>query len=214
MRISDWSSDVCSSDLRPAPPSRPRPELRDHLVARVEERAGGIDHALVPGQPADDGDALVRYAAGLYVPANHLVLGIDDIDEIALLVALDRGFRQQRRLDLAAADLCRGKAARPQRLVVAERDADRALARLRIDDRRNLPDLARKARGRSDRRHRRRLPYPEPGEVAFGQRRQHLHLAALGEPEQRAAGSRDNLAGFHHPTSEEHTTELPSLMRI
>src|SRR3546814_3107299 len=91
MRISDWSSDVCSSDL---------------------------------------------------VAADHLVILTDDIDVILPALALDGRFGKQRRLVRARDDPRRGEAAGPQRGRVAERDARDALARLRIDYRRNLPDLA------------------------------------------------------------------------
>src|SRR3546814_19799784 len=91
MRISDWSSDVCSSDL---------------------------------------------------VAADHLVILTDDIDVILPALALDGRFGKQRRLVRARDDPRRGEAAGPQRGRVAERDARDALARLRIDYLRNLPDLA------------------------------------------------------------------------
>src|SRR3546814_17209030 len=87
MRISDWSSDVCSSDL---------------------------------------------------VAADHLVILTDDIDVILPALALDGRFGKQRRLVRARDDPRRGEAAGPQRGRVAERDARDALARLRLDYRRNL----------------------------------------------------------------------------
>src|SRR3546814_4960272 len=40
MRISDWSSDVCSSDLAPAPkPAPPRASESDSLMSRQERQA-------------------------------------------------------------------------------------------------------------------------------------------------------------------------------
>src|SRR3546814_5568938 len=43
MRISDWSSDVCSSDLVAAPPriGRERGRIAEH-VAGIADRAGGL----------------------------------------------------------------------------------------------------------------------------------------------------------------------------
>src|SRR3546814_9851130 len=75
MRISDWSSDVCSSDLRAGEhPRRRRAEIADHRHQRRPQRmaakddggrqplgAGGADEILVEniGQPRPDRKSVV-----------------------------------------------------------------------------------------------------------------------------------------------------------
>src|SRR3546814_2093588 len=62
MRISDWSSDVCSSDL---PGSRgcvvvdPGPDLEPHLAALAD--AGPVDLVLVTHRHADHTGGLARF---------------------------------------------------------------------------------------------------------------------------------------------------------
>src|SRR3546814_14794302 len=65
MRISDWSSDVCSSDLLPAKP------LRQHPVI--------VDQPL-PGKPVVSGEALVAPIAGQHHLDDLACLLCDEID--------------------------------------------------------------------------------------------------------------------------------------
>src|SRR3546814_17625878 len=64
MRISDWSSDVCSSDLTCPPPTPPAPRRASHAPSdraegpRVSDTGDTAFPRLSPGVLADDGDAL------------------------------------------------------------------------------------------------------------------------------------------------------------
>src|SRR3546814_14335083 len=62
MRISDWSSDVCSSDLRQAAADRRRANGDGHRCARREglchRHAGALEAAPGTGQPARGGRRL------------------------------------------------------------------------------------------------------------------------------------------------------------
>src|SRR3546814_12215231 len=49
MRISDWSSDVCSSDLRPALPARPPARPADLDAVAVAEHEHVVERDLVAG---------------------------------------------------------------------------------------------------------------------------------------------------------------------
>src|SRR3546814_13152749 len=76
MRISDWSSDVCSSDLRPFRRERYRPGIERKRVAidfggkvKVQAAAGGEQHRTSPdgcsakGQRRNAGDTILVRAA-------------------------------------------------------------------------------------------------------------------------------------------------------
>src|SRR3546814_7320090 len=128
----------------------------------MEAGARRNEDALAAVEPAGDRDARVGDLAGGDVAADHLVILTDDIDVILPALALDGRFGKQRRLVRARDDPRRGEAAGPQRGRVAERDARDALARLRIDYRRNLPDLALELLVGPHRRHRRGHPDREP----------------------------------------------------
>src|SRR3546814_18649378 len=52
MRISDWSSYVCSSDLDQAPPLLERGE-RKHPGARIDLLLAGLAHVALEGDPTD-----------------------------------------------------------------------------------------------------------------------------------------------------------------
>src|SRR3546814_9254154 len=87
MRISDWSSDVCSSDLKPHPeplggPGRPECALADqssrgNAVGRVHGRAGAerigflgagaVEHALSPDPVEKAADRTLQLAASVAV---------------------------------------------------------------------------------------------------------------------------------------------------
>src|SRR3546814_4470517 len=62
MRISDWSSDVCSSDL--VPPLRPRPRHPDHAleVAPVVASRTASPSALSRKQRPDQCPLVIRYS--------------------------------------------------------------------------------------------------------------------------------------------------------
>src|SRR3546814_19094371 len=47
MRISDWSSDVCSSDLSRCPPPRARPADRDRTACPVSVEAEGVQRCRI-----------------------------------------------------------------------------------------------------------------------------------------------------------------------
>ena len=64
--------------------------LRADLLAGVEEGARRQDDALVAGEARGDGDAAVVDVADPDVAPHDLVLGVDDVDVIALAVALHR----------------------------------------------------------------------------------------------------------------------------
>src|SRR3546814_8379778 len=62
MRISDWSSDVCSSDLRP----RRRPAVHQGCLPRFRHRHdGAFLHSLAPGERAPD------HSGGRRGPPHH-----------------------------------------------------------------------------------------------------------------------------------------------
>src|SRR3546814_3000440 len=96
MRISDWSSDVCSSDLVGDDVSRPPERLRDH-------RQRGAGHVLlgehVPQPELDPDLALAQFGD----PPVHQRLGIDQPPvaearhRVELQVALDDGVLVDRR---------------------------------------------------------------------------------------------------------------------
>src|SRR3546814_18132040 len=67
MRISDWSSDVCSSDLVVERARRPLPPHRLLGDAAPEEWAGEIDQVLVPG-------GIVSEVDFFHYPSRTLVL--------------------------------------------------------------------------------------------------------------------------------------------
>src|SRR3546814_3730669 len=80
MRISDWSSDVCSSDL-----------------AGPRELVSVDDDAVGRRQPRTDDAQAVDLGADLdRLRRNHAVLA-DDIDDLARLVGLHRGGGDQQR---------------------------------------------------------------------------------------------------------------------
>src|SRR3546814_15952029 len=85
MRISDWSSDVCSSDL-PAPPRqpvRPREDCVVLLSGGLDSLIGAIDLTAMGRKPLavsnvvrGDGDNQVGFAAAIggglrHLPLNH-----------------------------------------------------------------------------------------------------------------------------------------------
>src|SRR3546814_11401065 len=61
MRISDWSSDVCSSDLRPGK------ELSAETVQRLTQPQPKSEFALVAAEPLPPGEALVGAVARVAV---------------------------------------------------------------------------------------------------------------------------------------------------
>src|SRR3546814_4989361 len=74
MRISDWSSDVCSSDLRRLDRGRGRRDIAErtrHAARRSAGAVAGLQRALLA---ADDGVFLVKGFAGL--------LALGEIEEI------------------------------------------------------------------------------------------------------------------------------------
>src|SRR3546814_998683 len=93
MRISDWSSDVCSSDLAPAP-----------VGAIADRRHAAIDAAVLPFDALADGHrhgALLRPGVALllaFVQAVDELQGEDGIERpvvaaalpVAVMVAIDR----------------------------------------------------------------------------------------------------------------------------
>src|SRR3546814_6362243 len=89
MRISDWSSDVCSSDLRSL---FPQPRLE--LVRRgIDQQIGGIDAALVGLVARRPQDAIVLRQRPLDVHVLH-----EDVELLAqqrLQVARDRACPEQ-----------------------------------------------------------------------------------------------------------------------
>src|SRR3546814_1267194 len=71
MRISDWSSDVCSSDLAAAQAMQADPERRelaDEEIAAVNARLAELDTTLmallVPRDARDEGDLYLEIRAG------------------------------------------------------------------------------------------------------------------------------------------------------
>src|SRR3546814_14573068 len=87
MRISDWSSDVCSSDLPLGGPGRPECALADqssrgNAVGRVHGRAGAerigflgagaVEHALSPDPVEKAADRTLQLAASV------AVVGLED----------------------------------------------------------------------------------------------------------------------------------------
>src|SRR3546814_6919935 len=95
MRISDWSSDVCSSDLADVEAAR----FRGAAVGRLHDAgpAAGADHeaAVVLGQALRPLGKAARQLAGGLVVARHLEIALGD-DEVGvfLLGALLLGHRQ------------------------------------------------------------------------------------------------------------------------
>src|SRR5690606_6639987 len=88
----------------------------------------------------------------------------------------------------------RGKAARTQRLVIAERDASNALTVLRIDDRRDLPHFTSEGLRGADRGHFSTRASGDPLEIGFAELDAHFHLATRSDAEQRARARADGLA--------------------
>src|SRR3546814_9463000 len=66
MRISDWSSDVCSSDLRPVEDGLAFPvPLRPHVVVRLEERRVLAEQFIDLGLGPDVELAFLAFAVGV-----------------------------------------------------------------------------------------------------------------------------------------------------
>src|SRR3546814_18541710 len=65
MRISDWSSDVCSSDLVVVPSPRGRSVIHDKIVSNVQEvRARGARTIVI----AEEGDTSIEPYAAVLIP--------------------------------------------------------------------------------------------------------------------------------------------------
>src|SRR3546814_13862516 len=67
MRISDWSSDVCSSDLGEALPDRVFAEVGSRALAQVRRAAGPAICCRIVGQSRADGIELDLAMAAQYV---------------------------------------------------------------------------------------------------------------------------------------------------
>src|SRR3546814_13864441 len=89
MRISDWSSDVCSSDLPPGAARRDAPQRRGrsrmmeklYLVARIADprvalRSRGIHSVVTVGTPVEVPGA-PPHVAGLFAPRSRVFPLID-----------------------------------------------------------------------------------------------------------------------------------------
>src|SRR3546814_9209820 len=84
MRISDWSSDVCSSDLAQHPGRAPAgAHLRHHVEHPVDDRVAGVQHLelrLVLAAAALRGDVDMHLVAGHHLDVEdrrRVVLRID-----------------------------------------------------------------------------------------------------------------------------------------
>src|SRR3546814_17535696 len=80
MRISDWSSDVCSSDLqllavRRTPPSYLRVPRSNLSLNQRKKRASGPSPSLLPGSR---GLRIVAHSAGARISATSSASGIDE----------------------------------------------------------------------------------------------------------------------------------------
>src|SRR3546814_322287 len=107
--------------------------FRLHLLPRRQEGAGRSHDAFIAVEAVQDRHARIGHLADLDVAPLHFVPAVDDIDEIALLVALHRRFRQHRRGAAAADDRGGGEAARTDRRIIGDGDAgyaDRKSTRL------------------------------------------------------------------------------------
>src|SRR3546814_17394238 len=92
MRISDWSSDVCSSDL--------------HLAADIQRQVGGIDHAAQEAQP---GWYQLVAAVGDEDPA-HIQLELRLARRLEQVRRPAAGHEQQQRvIELALAPVMQGQ---------------------------------------------------------------------------------------------------------
>src|SRR3546814_3781265 len=69
MRISDWSSDVCSSDLRPPPARRPLAQYRGGPGVRADGAAAGAGAA----DPGADAAAPDRHPGAVAAELSRLV---------------------------------------------------------------------------------------------------------------------------------------------
>src|SRR5215210_8235492 len=67
------------------------------LLAGVQERTSRKHHGLIPADAGDDGDSLLADRADLHVAALDQILGVDDVDIIAPLIAEDGALWKQRR---------------------------------------------------------------------------------------------------------------------
>src|SRR5690606_38746348 len=166
---------------------------RRNRFAFGQEPAGAQNDALGAREAAGDRNAPAGDETDANAAALRLVLVVDDVDIAALVVRQDRRFRQQRCDHGPAADRGAGEPARAELGCVWQRDARRALAAHLLDRRRELPDLAGKTLVGAHRRDARRDADRQLGEIGLADFRQHLHLAALGDGEQRLPAARDGL---------------------
>src|SRR3546814_10230965 len=101
MRISDWSSDVCSSDLL----NHEGPRVLQHAIFRLQRpaliemviHALGIEEVLNPVARQNEADVAHDFAGGI-VDADGVDLGEDHADDVAAAV-------QQRTAAVALADV-------------------------------------------------------------------------------------------------------------
>src|SRR3546814_19991980 len=76
MRISDWSSDVCSSDLSSLAGAAPHPDQHGALI--IEVLSSAPEHV-------SGGDALLRVEVPHTVPLHQVTLTLDGVDVTAML---------------------------------------------------------------------------------------------------------------------------------
>src|SRR3546814_8425142 len=82
MRISDWSSDVCSSDLSDSPMrDHPLTPMRDINLLRVLQRQSRGRVGLVPFASVEAGAAAISAALDVAESAGHRLMIVDAVSD-------------------------------------------------------------------------------------------------------------------------------------
>src|SRR3546814_10870652 len=148
MRISDWSSDVCSSDLD----ARNKRLLADRQKAVVAEQQRQVD-ALTIRAPFNGQVGQVHVPQGTSVVANGPVLSVVDLDKFEVEIKVPESFARDLGIGITAQVTSNGKTYKAEVSAVSPEVVNGEVnARLRFAEGQQPPGLRQNQRLSSDRK--------------------------------------------------------------